>query len=210
MKVMVTDAISRLSGKVSGFATDAKEKATAIWEHVREIPYNVFSVTPERVEDLVDKSVLTCYGKAFLQAALLESEHIPWRFEYSMCPSTAIEDTVKAMEEQSPLLSKIYDTFPSVFKGKSLLHTAVQVNVDGDWKRMDSTIPKNVCDKIADPAKREKCQSFDNVTAVHECEVVGHGTEMPRKTVKSMNVLSRLGGWVNNAIKNHVARPDFL
>lgn len=202
MKVKVTDAISHLAERVSGVASDAKGKAQAIWEHVREIPYNVFSITPDKVEELVNESVMTCYGKAFLQAALLESEGIDWRFEYSMCPSRAIEQTIKAMEDTSPLLSKIYESFPSVFKDKSLLHTAVQVNVDGKWNLMDSTIPKSVCDKISDPTKREKCYSFDNVTAIHECNVIGHGKDMPRKAVSGMNALSRLAGWVNDAIKN--------
>lgn len=204
MKVKTTDAVSSLSGKISGLAGNAKDKAVAIWEHVREIPYDVFSITPDSIDTLLKENVMTCYGKSFLQAALLESEGIPWRFEYSMCPSHAIEQTIKAMEDRSPLLSKLFDNAPSLFKDKSLLHTSVQVNVDGKWERMDSTIPRSVCDKIKDPVKREKCHSIDNVTAIHECKIIGHGMDLPRKAVNAMNVISRLGGWLNESIRNRL------
>ena len=103
MKVVVTEGISKLSGKISGIATGAKEKAIEIWKHVNEIPYDIFGITPNNVDDLVKEGTMTCYGKAFLQAALLESEGIDWRFEYSKCPSHAIESTIKSMSDTNPV-----------------------------------------------------------------------------------------------------------
>ena len=173
---------------------------------MKEIPYDVFGFTSSNVDDLVGVNALTCYGKAFLQAALLESEGLDWRFEYSKCPSDSIEETIKSMSDTNPLLNKIYDVFPNLFKNKTLMHTTVQVKVDDDWQRMDSTIPSNVCDKIKNDEKRERCQSLDNVTSVHECNVIGHGKNMPRKAISTWNAVSRLGSWVNDKFTRYKDR----
>jgi hypothetical protein len=66
---------------------------------------------------------------------------------------------------------------------------------------MDGTIPGFVCDKIADPAKREKCKSLDNVSAIHECTAIGNPPSLPEKIIKSWNVIASIGKIVNNSIK---------
>ena len=202
MKSLVTTKIAGLTDKIVQGSTNAREKATAIWKHVRSLPYDVFGITKDDVDALVGSpDPLTCYGKSLVQASMLESAGIPWRFELSNCPSAAVEHTIRAMTDSNPIVVKLFDNFRSLFAGRSLMHSAVEANLDGAWTRMDSTIPEDVCNKIANPEKREKCLSLDNVTAVHECKTMGHDVALPRQTVGAWNAVSTAGKWANALFK---------
>ncbi len=196
MQAMVTERIAGIASSITGQMHGVKDKSTAIWDHVRSIPYDLFSVTSRDVDDLVGKP-LTCYGKALLQASLLEAEKIPWQFEISMCPSTRVEETVNALGEKEPSIKMLFSNFRNIIKGSEMFHTAVQVKGnDGNWMRMDSTIPPDVCNKMKDPENKEKCLSMDNITAVHKCRVIGHGREIPAMAVNAWSGLSRVARWL--------------
>lgn len=202
MKVKITDNISSLTGKVIEDARTAREKAGKVWIHVRDLPYSVFGVTGDDPDELIRvDNPLTCYGKSILQASMLESAGVPWRFELSMCPSHAVEDTIRSIGDENPLIVKAYEKFPGLFEGRELMHTTVQAKIDGQWKRMDSTIPHNVCNKIRDGQKREKCKSMDNVSAMHDCRVIGSTKFLPERIIRSWNTISKIGGWLNNKLK---------
>jgi hypothetical protein len=201
MKVSVTDAVSRLTGIVTKNAVNARDKAMSVWKHVRDIPYDVFGVTTRNPDEMIAKNALTCYGKSIVQASMLEAAGIPWRFEFSMCPSHAIEHTIRSLSDSNPLLLKAFESLPGMFKGKELFHSTIQANIDDKWTRMDSTIPESVCNKIQDPEKRDNCLTLDNVSAVHECHVIGHGKDIPDAPIRSWNALSVIGGIVNSAFK---------
>jgi transglutaminase-like putative cysteine protease len=202
MKSLVTARIAGLTDKIVQGSTSARDKALAIWKHVRAMPYDVFGITKDDVDALASSpDPLTCYGKSLVQSSMLESAGIPWRFELSNCPSTAVEHTVRAMTGSNPLVVKLFDNFRSLFAGQSLMHSAVEANIDGTWTRMDSTIPEDVCKRMADPAKREKCLSLDNVTAVHECKTIGHDVSLPRQVVGAWNAVSAAGKWANALFK---------
>lgn len=202
MKSAVTTKIADLTDKIVQGSTNVRDKAMAIWKHVRSMPYDVFGITKDDVDALINSvNPLTCYGKSIVQASMLEKAGVPWRFELSNCPSTAVEHTIRAMTDSNPVVVKLFDNFRELFVGKSLMHSAVEANIDGTWTRMDSTIPEDVCNRIADPAKREKCLSLDNVTAVHECKTLGHATSLPRNVVSAWNAVSAAGKWANAILK---------
>ena len=198
MKAAVTSSVKELSRKITSTAKDYKEMTDRIWKHVRSIPYDLFSMTSSSIDETIKQKGLTCYGKALLQASLLESEGIPWRFEISRCPATHVAETIRVLGEKNPVISKLYEKFRGMIGGNELIHAAVQVNTDGEWKLMDTTLDPEICGKIKDPEKMKKCLSTDNVTAVHGCRVIGHEKELPETVVKSWNAVSSVGNMVNN------------
>jgi hypothetical protein len=198
MKAAVTSSVKELSRKITSTAKDYKEKTERIWHHVRSIPYELFSITSSDIDETIKQKGLTCYGKALLQASLLESEGIPWRFEISKCPATHVGETIQVLGEKNPVISKLYEKFRGMIGGNELIHTSVQVNVDGSWKLMDTTLDPEICGKIKDPAKRDRCFSTDNVTAVHGCRIIGHEKELPEAIIKSLNAVSSIGNMANN------------
>jgi len=202
VKAFVTTKIADLTGKIVQGSTTAREKSMAIWEHVRSLPYDVFGITNDDPDSLSSGEPITCYGKSIVQASMLEAAKIPWRFELSSCPSTAIESTVRAMADSNPFIVKVFDNFRGLITGKSLTHATVEANIDGTWTRMDSTIPADVCNRMKDPGKRKKCLSLDNVTAVHECTPIGHALSLPINVVGAWNAVSTAGKMANSLFKN--------
>ena len=207
VKAVVTSKIAGLTDKIMQGSPTTRDKALAIWRHVRSMPYDVFGVTRDDPDTLADGAdPMTCYGKSIVQASMLESAKIPWRFEISSCPSHAVEHTIRAMTNSNPLVVKMFDNFRGLFTGKSLVHTAVEANIDGKWTRMDSTIPEDVCNRIKDPGKREKCLSLDNVTAMHECKTVGHALFLPKNIVGAWNAVAAAGTVANSFLKGMLHR----
>lgn len=201
MKARVTENFRSLSDKLTGNLSSVKDKAFTIYEHVKSIPYSTFAVVDKNIDKLLDGNPLTCYGKALVQATLLEASNVPWRFEISSCPSHAVEETIKLLSDDNPIIMKLFKNFPGLFEGKRLMHTTVQAKIGDEWKRMDSTIPKSVCNKIKNEEKRKQCFSTDNVSAIHQCDLIGYSHEIPRKIVSSWNLISKIGNWVNDKIK---------
>lgn len=202
MNVHVTDTVDSITKRIVSGASNVKEKALKIYDYVRELPYDVFGNIGSNIDDLFTSgSPLTCYGKAIAHASMLEAAGIPWRIELSKCSAASLKKTIEAVSEKNPLVMKAFNMFPGLFNGKEMVHATVQANVDGNWKRMDSTIPHEVCSKIKDAEKREKCLSFDNVSAMHDCNTLGNVKSIPEKLITSWNAVSRAGQWANAMLK---------
>lgn len=185
MKIQVTTTIDNMTKKITEGAKTIKGKALKIYDYVRELPYDTFGVVSENIDDLFSpERPLTCYGKTIAQASMFEAAKIPWRIELSKCSADSLGKTIEAVSGSNPLVLKMYKNFPGLFNGKEMIHSTVQAKVDGKWQRMDSTIPHYICEKIKDPVKRGKCLTTDNVSAMHDCNVLGFVDSIPEKLVR--------------------------
>jgi transglutaminase-like putative cysteine protease len=113
MRPSVTRNVSSITGRIAGKMDSLVDKSTKIWEYVRDLPYDIFGITTSNIDSLTDGKPLTCYGKSLLQASMLESAGIPWRFEISSCPSHNVGETICGIGNL--LVTTLFNKFPGMF-----------------------------------------------------------------------------------------------